>query len=75
MINNYTLYVGNTCSCCDKVEDYIKQYNLDIKVVNIDNEDCHLPFQLIIVPALLNGDELVAYGPDILKHLEGMNSQ
>ncbi|MBL4594637.1 MAG: hypothetical protein JKX68_12600, partial [Flavobacteriales bacterium] len=37
---------------------------------NVDKENHHLPFSLVILPALVKEEKLVAYGcEDILSHL------
>ena len=73
-IDNYILYVGNNCSSCNKIENFITEHNIPIKVVNIDEEEVSLPFSLMIVPALVKDDKLIGYGPDILKRLEKFKS-
>ena len=69
-MNNYTLYVDNNCSSCKKIQHFIHENNIPVNTVNIDEENYDLPFSIIIIPALVKGKKLLAYGPDITPHLE-----
>ena len=66
----YILFVGNNCCSCNKIAQFIKENNINISSINIDQENHLLPFSLIIIPALVLDDKLIAYGSDILKHLD-----
>ena len=69
-MNSYTLYVDNNCSSCKKIQQYIKENNILVNIVNIDEETYELPFTIMIIPALVRNKKLLAYGPDILSILE-----
>tara|TARA_B100000809_G_scaffold259526_1_gene304720 strand:- start:5979 stop:6200 length:222 start_codon:yes stop_codon:yes gene_type:complete len=69
-MNNYTLYVDNNCSSCKKIQQYISENNILVKTVNIDNENYDLPFTIMIIPALVKENKLLAYGPDITSILD-----
>jgi len=69
-MNNYTLYVDNNCSSCKKIQQYISENNILVKTVNIDNENYDLPFTIMIIPALVKENKLLAYGPDITALLD-----
>jgi hypothetical protein len=68
--SNYVLYVGNNCSSCNNLTRFIKENNINIFSINIDEEDYNLSFSLMIIPALVKDEKLIGYGPDIMKHLE-----
>ena len=69
-MNNYTLYVDNNCSSCKKIQRYINENNIPVNTVNIDEETYELPFAIMIIPALVKENKLIAYGPDITAILE-----
>ena len=69
-MNNYTLYVDNNCSSCKKIQQYISENNIPVKTVNIDEENYDLPFTIMIIPALVKENKLLAYGPDITAILD-----
>lgn len=70
-INSYHLFVSNTCSCCDKILNYLKEEKISIKTTNVDEEDYQLPFSLMILPALVKETKLIGYGcDDIISSIE-----
>jgi arsenate reductase-like glutaredoxin family protein len=70
-INSYHLFVSNKCSCCDKILDYLKNEDISIKTTNIDEEEYHLPFSLMILPALMKETKLIGYGyEDIISSIK-----
>jgi len=64
-MDNYTLYVDNNCSSCKKIQLFISENNIIVNTVNIDEESYDLPFAIMIIPALVKDNKLLAYGPDI----------
>jgi len=66
----YQLYVGNQCKGCEKIITFLHQNNINITIINIDEEDCNLPFSLMIVPALVKDNKLIGYGDDIKNHFK-----
>jgi hypothetical protein len=61
---NLTLVTTNNCNTCRRVETQLRQFiqshkDLTLEVVNINDFKCK---GIVIVPALLIGDELFAYG-------------
>ncbi len=73
-MNTYTLYVDNNCSSCKRIQQYISENNITINTVNIHEEINKLPFTIMIFPALVKENKLLAYGPDITPILERLNS-
>lgn len=68
--NQYTLYVGNNCSSCNNIKQYLKDKHINIHSINIDTDKYQLPFSLMITPALVLNEKIVAYGADIINCLE-----
>ncbi len=66
----YQLYVGNQCKSCENIISFLKQNNITITVINIDEEEYNLPFSLMIVPALVKNNRLIGYGDDIKNHFK-----
>jgi hypothetical protein len=73
-MNNYTLYLDNNCSSCKRIQQYISENNIAINTVNIHEGFNELPFVIMIFPALVKENKLLAYGPDITPILERLNS-
>ena len=65
-----TLYITNDCPGCDRVIDFLKSGRIDIAIVNVsDPGKQFLKPGVVIFPALLTNNRLVAYGDDIIKKL------
>lgn len=67
---SYTTYIGNDCHECDEVVDFIKNNNIETRIVNIDQEDETPPQKIYIRPALFKGNDIVAYGSDIIRYFQ-----
>lgn len=73
-ISDYQLYVSNNCDGCHKVMAELQKENIEVRTVNIDQEEFNLPFSPIILPALVRKNKLVGYGVnDIIKVLSGIH--
>ncbi len=73
-LSSYQLFISSACNCCDKVIHQLKHDKLDITTVNIDKDTYQLPFSVMMLPALIKEEKLIAYGAnDILKHLKELN--
>ena len=68
--DRYTLYIGNNCCSCKNVKQYINKHKLKISIINVEDKEYQLPFSLMIIPALVKSEKLIAYGADIIKHLK-----
>ena len=66
----YTLYIGVGCHDCHLVQEFIKEQNLKIEVVDADEAGDRLKFDIYVRPALMRGDTLVAYGLDVIDYLK-----
>ena len=64
-----TIYICDDCPACDKVTSYIRQIQVQVDIVNINNGGVKAPF-ISIFPAYYENDKLMAYGEDIVKRLE-----
>ncbi|MGB0888468.1 MAG: hypothetical protein ACPGSL_10115 [Vicingaceae bacterium] len=69
-MDNYTLFVDTNCTSCKKIQLFINEHNINVNTINIDEEDYELSFSLMIIPALVRNNKLLAYGPDITPILE-----
>lgn len=66
----FQLYTATVCASCDKVRSYLLDRDFNIEEINIDVSDRRPSFPIIIVPALIMDDRLLAYGDDIITELE-----
>ena len=67
----YNVLVRDHCLGCDKLASYIQEKGIKADIINLDYEEIDLPFKVHIVPALVQGDRLIACGGgDIIKYLE-----
>lgn len=74
-MENYKLFVGTHCPFCRKVENFMKDNDINIKTVNI-NEDMEQMRELIEkggkrqVPCLLHDDQYLYESNDIIEFLK-----
>ena len=66
----YTLFIGNDCHDCHIVQEFIATHSLDVEIIDADEADLQLPFDIFVRPALLRNDTVVAYGLDVVDHLK-----
>ena len=67
----YQLFVKTKCSDCDKILSELKNDEITVPTINIDTDNFKLPFNLVIFPALVKGDNLISYGyNDIMAYLK-----
>ena len=71
-LSKYTLYVNNHCPQCGVVSDYLKRNSIACPIVNVDEPGAEPPITLMVFPALMNDQKLLAYGEDILRYLDGV---
>jgi glutaredoxin len=70
MKNEYRIYIRNNCLSCNRIAHFIKEKNINIRLINIDlATDYQLPVNVMIFPALLLGNNIIAYGDDIIQKL------
>ncbi|MEM9022208.1 MAG: DUF547 domain-containing protein [Bacteroidota bacterium] len=62
---NYTVYINQGCLACDDVVSYILSHNLQPDIVDVDRDAQEPPIDLMVYPALFEGERLLAYGDDI----------
>lgn len=70
----YQLYIGENCHECQFVVDQLKELNINYELYNIDREDIAPPIRIYTLPAIFKGNELMAYGSDIIKYLKNKSS-
>lgn len=74
-MKDYKLYVGTVCRYCKKVEDFMKENNIEIPLVNI-NEDRDAMIKLIDeggkrqVPCLYHDGKYLYESDDIIAYLK-----
>lgn len=68
---SFTLYVAEDCHDCAEVVECYKSLGLDFPVLNVDLDKTVVPpVSLYAFPALFKGDDLVAYGINIMDYLK-----
>ena len=74
-MKDYKLFVGTTCRFCKKVEDFMKENNIDIPLANI-NEDREAMLELMDkggkrqIPCLYHDGEYLYESDDIIAYLK-----
>jgi len=67
---NYTVYMRNHCSSCERVLEFLKKEKVPCEIINVDKEEKQPPLNgCIIYPALFLGNRLLANGDDIIYKL------
>lgn len=66
---SYTLYICNHCKGCEKVIAFLRTNNITLKEINIDTDKIDVPIALLVIPALFKENKIIAYGADIIEHL------
>ncbi len=65
-----TIYYRKLCQDCDKVKEYLDQHKIAYNYVDCEENENSLPFPIMATPALVKGNELLAYGVDIIHYLK-----
>lgn len=65
----YVLYIGEGCHDCHIVQGFIKENALNVDIIDVDKLEKPLAFDIFVRPALMRDDTLVAYGLDVIDHL------
>lgn len=74
-MKDYILYVGTICPFCKKVENFLDEENIELKIVNIE-KDRDAMMKLIEeggkrqVPCLYHGGEYLYESDDIIEFLK-----
>lgn len=72
---DYRIYIGEGCHDCDKVLAWVKSKNIEVTIIDADQPGDHKPhFAVFARPALFRGDDLLAYGSDIVDYFQRMNA-
>tara|TARA_R110000868_G_scaffold9097_12_gene46030 strand:- start:604 stop:834 length:231 start_codon:yes stop_codon:yes gene_type:complete len=66
----YTLYVGENCTQCANVINYLVENNISYKTINVDLDSEKPPISIYAYPALFEGQNLLRYGTDIISYLK-----
>ena len=67
---SFTLYIANYCPGCVKVKDFILTNNVTCEIINLDENPVNTPIPIMIFPALVQEDKLIAYGCDITPYFK-----
>ena len=67
---SFTLYIANYCPGCVKVKDFIIRNNVTCEIINLDENPVDTPIPIMIFPALVKEDKLIAYGNDITAYFK-----
>ncbi|MDO5027706.1 MAG: glutathione S-transferase N-terminal domain-containing protein [Bacillota bacterium] len=77
-MENLALFEIGTCPYCQKVLSFIDKHHLDIKMLNIGQEENKKDLLRLggeeQVPALLIGDKVLYESDDIIKYLAKINN-
>lgn len=65
----YKLYIIDDCRSCGRILDLLRRLGVAFLPINLSDPDAARPDFLMVVPALLENEKLVAYGPDIPDYL------
>ena len=65
---SYTIFTGEDCHECAEVTAFIREQNLEIRIVNLDKDSEKPPFRLFVRPSLFKNEKLIAYGSDIIRY-------
>lgn len=70
VIEKYQLYISTNCHSCNKVLLKLRENKMAVSIINIDTDNYHLPFKIMVIPALVKEKKLMGYGcNDILNLL------
>lgn len=70
MKDELKLYVTHNCPGCDRVLKLLPECKQAVTVIHLDEGmDPRAPENLMVVPALYVGSEMVALGADIIRYL------
>lgn len=67
-MDNYTIYFAPDCHECDEVQQYIIDNSIEINTFILAKEKW-VEKGVFVFPSLLKGDEIIAYGSDIIHFL------
>lgn len=66
----YVLYIGEGCHDCHLVQEFIKENNVPVEIIDADTHKDQLDFDIFVRPALMRDDTLVGYGLDVIDYLK-----
>jgi hypothetical protein len=74
-VMDYRIYIGEGCHDCERVLAWVKSENIEVSIVDADLPgNMEPPFTVFARPALFRGDELLAYGSDIINYFQKIDS-
>ena len=66
----YQLFIGEDCHQCQEVIDEIKEQEIEVDIINIDQSQERPPINVFAYPVLFQGQVLLRYGSDIITYLK-----
>ena len=62
------IYVAERCHQCGMVKDFVDESGVSTDIHNVDTSDAKPPKDVFVYPAMFLGEELIAYGEDIIDY-------
>lgn len=62
------VYVANKCHQCGLVKDFVKTCGVETDIYNVDESSAVPPKDVFVYPVLFLGNDLIAYGEDIISY-------
>lgn len=62
------IYIANRCHQCGMVKDFVKKSGVSTDIHNVDLTTFTPPKEVFVYPALFLGNDLIAYGEDIIDY-------
>lgn len=66
----YVLYYRALCHDCEKVKSYMVKKNISFNYLDCELKENQPPLPIFATPALFKGNELLAYGADVITYFE-----
>jgi glutaredoxin len=62
------IYVANKCHQCGMVKSFVNKSGVETSIHNVDLSTSIPPKEVFVYPVLFLGEELIAYGEDIIDY-------
>ena len=66
----YSLYINPYCFACEDIMAYIDSNDLNVNIIDISKTSINSKLPIVVFPALVLNEKLLAYGSDIIKYLK-----
>lgn len=68
-MSNYVVYIAPDCHECESVSTFLLEKKVDVPIIKLEDSKEWLDKGLFVFPVLVNGEEVIAYGWDIVEYL------